>query len=351
MANYLFIDDWYSNLCKEHVYSAYRTDKYAIVEEIVKSYFKSYFLLRIPELKLYLDPLNVYWLIEVDRFIKDSEIHELTGESLREYQGHKFEILLDFESEKPMFGFSRGYHSCCPMIKFLDYTFEYKTRKASLEEIQKYQFKQYGKKPHFIEITIKQNDEIIHTVKCISSEYWQCNVLEVDGETLLRSKESNSVSVNKFLSKFSINPPRAEKLVIDVPRKEKVPYGVITMYQYRKDNPIPQNIEINIPIEVKIIKASAFHCYDPTVKINVTINYEGTKEEWFNIKKGEITYIEEEDWVDYQHFKSITNRRTEYDGFIVYRNDAVVTIVTKDETFIYNEKEEEKNFIRLNEEK
>ena len=64
---------------------------------------------------------------------------------------------------------------------------------------------------------------------------------------------------------------------------------------------IEEDIEIHIPINVTMINENAFTCRDDTPKFNVDIFYDGTIEEWNNLKKGLIVEKTEEDWYGYYY--------------------------------------------------
>ena len=64
---------------------------------------------------------------------------------------------------------------------------------------------------------------------------------------------------------------------------------------------IEEDIEIHIPINITMINENAFTCRDDTPKFNVNIFYDGTLEQWNNLKKGLIIEKTEEDWYGYYY--------------------------------------------------
>ena len=98
---------------------------------------------------------------------------------------------------------------------------------------------------------------------------------------------------------------------------------------------IEEDIEIHIPNSVTIINENAFTCRDDTPRFNVDIFYDGTLEEWNNLKKGLI--IERNKLIDPKvDWEALAKRTVGFSGADIENilNEAAILAVRQNEPMI-----------------
>lgn len=185
------------------------------------------------------------------------------------------------------------------IVSYKDYSFKFEVIETREELKEKYSC--------LFKIKMYKGDELLHEVTLSKDHFDSIHVLKV-GSTALRYDEKDRIIPNEG-KLFNILEAYVE---IEELAELHLDKEVIDEELWDGEHQV-KRLNIYVSKNVKSICDRAIFDYNHTA---IEIYYDGTIEEWHKIKKGEMEYSYSEEWVDYQHFKSIEHRSEIYNNFI-----------------------------------
>ena len=323
-------------LSKQSIYKGYllKKNKEVLLVENIKSRTNSksicnncYFY--IPEDDLFINPLtNTYAL-------KRGKNYDLEPGYSEESD------TLTISGNEPKIGFidkiSKDYF--VSITNHRDYRFEYSLYEKKDIKIIKEHISKYTP-TNLIQINMYKGDQLLHEV--IGEVYYRdFLVRKIDGETIYYDKHAiDFEKSNKVIKKEKIYVPLKETK--DIYLNKKV-IKKDTWQNFREKTVLTNKLIIHISNKVKVMEGNAI--YDTITPI-IEIIYDGTSKEWRKIIKGTLSYSYKEVDIDYQHFKSYTEKSENWDNFIYTYQD--VKIFCKDKTFLDDRERNKEDYKKNN---